>query len=257
MISVMSEGDSFLEVQQVARHFGGQRALNEVSFRIPDDSLTAIIGPNGAGKTTLFNLIAGALSPTRGHVRFRGRQIASPNQACAAGIARTFQNVRLFGGLTVLDNVMVGMGGGGLMSGLLGLQSAREQERLRRKKAIYLLDNVGIAHLASHPAGEIPFGQQRLVELTRAMATEPKLLLLDEPAAGLNATETAALGRIVRQIHQQGVAVLLVEHDMSLVMNLAERILVLEHGRLIADGDPGRIQADPQVRAAYLGSEET
>jgi branched-chain amino acid transport system ATP-binding protein len=248
-----TEPESFLDVQHVARLFGGHLALDDFSATIPCDSLTAIIGPNGAGKTTLFNLIAGTLSPTRGHIRFRDREITSPNQACAAGIARTFQNVRLFSGLNVLDNVMVGMGGAGMMSGLLPLRSNKEAERLRRKKAFYLLENAGIAHLAGNPAGEIPFGQQRLVELARAMATAPKLLLLDEPAAGLNATETAALGRLVRRIHQQGVAVLLVEHDMSLVMNLAERILVLERGRLIADGDAAMIQANPHVRTAYLG----
>jgi ABC-type branched-subunit amino acid transport system ATPase component len=248
--------NGFLSVQELCRYFGGQKAVDGVSFEIAEGSLAAIIGPNGAGKTTLFNLIAGALLPTRGQVLFRARSIRSPNEACARGIARTFQNVRLFPDLSVLENVMVGLGGGGIMQGLLRLPRWVDADRLRMKQAYYLLDNLGISHLAEHRSGEIPFGQQRLVEMARALALRPKLLLLDEPAAGLNATETTRLGHLIRRIQADGITLLLVEHDMSLVMNLAERILVLDRGHLIADGAPDAVRSNPAVRAAYLGTEE-
>lgn len=247
--------DGFLSVQALHRYFGGQKAVAGISFKIAEGSLAAIIGPNGAGKTTLFNVIAGSLPPTRGRVLFQGRLVRSPNEACALGIARTFQNVRLFPDLSVHENVMVGLGGGGLIQGLLRLPRSVEEDRQRMKKAFYLLDNLGISSLARQRAGEIPFGQQRLVEVARALAVRPKLLLLDEPAAGLNATETTALGRLIGRLHEEGITLLLVEHDMSLVMSLAERILVLDRGHLIADGPPAAIRHNPAVRAAYLGAE--
>jgi branched-chain amino acid transport system ATP-binding protein len=242
-----------LTVDEASRSFGGHRAVNQVKFDVEEGSLTALIGPNGAGKTTLFNLIAGSLNPSAGRVLFRGQEIKSPGHACGLGIARTFQNVRLFGGLSVLENVMVGLGGLGLIEGFLRLPRWVEVERKRMKKAYYLLQDLGIAHLAEQSAQEIPFGQQRLVEMARALALRPRLLLLDEPAAGLNATETKALSSLIHRINDQGITIVLVEHDMSLVMNLVQRVIVLDQGRLIADGTPEQIRSNPAVREAYLG----
>lgn len=231
--------------------------MDEVSFELGEGVLAALIGPNGAGKTTLFNLVAGALPLTSGEVRFRGQTVRGAEGACALRIARTFQNVRLFPDLTVLENVMTGMGGYGFWQGAFRLPSRVREDRLRMKKAFYLLEEVGAAELADQSASGIPFGQQRLVEIARALALQPELLLLDEPAAGLNATETARLGHLIRRMHGRGVTVLLVEHDMALVMHLAQRVLVLDQGRLIADGSPAQVRADEKVRAAYLGKEGT
>jgi branched-chain amino acid transport system ATP-binding protein len=246
---------AFLAARSVSRHFGGHRAVDDVSFDLPQGILAGLIGPNGAGKTTLFNLVAGALPLTSGEVRLQGKTVRGSEGACALGIARTFQNVRLFPELTVLENVMTGMGGYGFWQGALRLPALVQADRLRMKRAFYLLEDVGVADLADHPASGIPFGQQRLVEIARALALQPKLLLLDEPAAGLNATETARLGGLIRRLHDRGITVLLVEHDMALVMNLAERVIVLDQGRVIADGSPSWVRADDRVRTAYLGKE--
>lgn len=244
-----------LQVENASRLFGGHTAVDKVSFELPEDSLCALIGPNGAGKTTLFNLIAGALPPSSGVIRMRGQPVTGVGPACSMGIARTFQNVRLFHEMTVLENVMTAMGGMGFFKGSLPWRGRAAEERLRLKKAWYLLEDMGVVSLAHDPAGDVPFGQQRLVEVARAMAGQPRLLLLDEPAAGLNGQETAALGRIIRSINNKGVTVLLVEHDMSLVMGLAERVLVLDQGRLIFDGTPEMSRSDPAVCSAYLGGE--
>jgi branched-chain amino acid transport system ATP-binding protein len=246
-------GPEFLSVNEVSRHFGGHKAVDGVSLRLRQGALAAVIGPNGAGKTTLFNLIAGALPPTSGQVVFRGARVSGPERASKLGIARTFQNARLFQELSVLENVAIGLGGLSFWRGSLRLPRWVEAERLRLKRAYYLLEDVGLGHLAGQPAGEIAFGQQRLVEFARAMALQPKLLLLDEPAAGLNATETAELGKLIRRIHESGVTILLVEHDMSLVMGLAERVIVLDRGQQLADGAPSEVRANPAVCAAYLG----
>ena len=243
-----------LSVRSVTRQFGGHTAVDAISFDLPKGSLTALIGPNGAGKTTLFNLIAGSLAPTRGEIRCAGEIIISPQNAYALGIARTFQNVRLFPNMTVRENIMTGMGATGFLQACLPTSRAWHEERLRMKKAFYLLQEAGVHALADQVAGGIPFGQQRLVEIARAMALKPRLLLLDEPAAGLNATETVALSGLIRRLHDQGTTVLLVEHDMSLVMNLAHRILVLDRGALIFDGPPAEAQRDEKVCAAYLGT---
>jgi ABC-type branched-subunit amino acid transport system ATPase component len=244
-----------LRVENASRHFGGHKAVDRVSLDLAEGSLAAVIGPNGAGKTTLFNLIAGALPPTSGRILLRDRPVRNAGAACTLGIARTFQNVRLFHELSVLENVMIGMGGFSFWRGALRLPGCVEADRLRMKKAYYLLEDVGVAQLAELPAGEIPFGQQRLVEIARALAPQPRLLLLDEPAAGLNATETSRLGALIKRTNSRGITVLLVEHDMGLVMNLAERLIVLDQGRTIADGTPAQVRADPAVCTAYLGQE--
>ena len=244
----------FLTIEHVSKQFGGLRAVNQVSFRLEPQALAAIIGPNGAGKTTLFNLIAGALSPTTGTVHFHGKAIRGPLDACRRGIARTFQNVRLFHRMTVLENVLVGMSDTSFFHAALRLPRVVDQERLRMKRAYYLLEDVGLEKYAATPAGEIPFGRQRLLEIARALALQPQLLLLDEPAAGLNRTETTALAVLIRRIHAKGIAVLLIEHDMQMVMRLVEQVIVLDEGQKIAEGTPEIVRADPRVCAAYLGT---
>ena len=229
--------------------------MDQVSFQLQKGTLNGLIGPNGAGKTTLFNLISGAMPVSSGHVQFLGQTIKNPQNASKLGIARTFQNIRLFQHLSVLENVMVGMGGIDFLSASFRLPSMLEAERLRKKKAYYLLENVGIETLAEKLAHEIPFGQQRLVEIARALATSPKMLLLDEPAAGLNRTETAALASLVRRLHEQEITILVVEHDMHFIMNLVDRIIVLDRGQKIADGTPSQIQSCESVCQAYLGTD--
>jgi branched-chain amino acid transport system ATP-binding protein len=251
--SASNTGPEFLSLENVSRHFGGHKAVDQVSLRLRQGTLAAVIGPNGAGKTTLFNLIAGALPPTSGQVLFRNAPVSGAERASKLGIARTFQNARLFHELSVLDNVAISLGGFSFWRGALRLPRWVEADRLRLKKAYYLLEDAGLEHLSGQLAGEIPFGQQRLVEFARAMARQPELLLLDEPAAGLNATETANLGKLIRRIHQGGVTILLVEHDMGLVMGLAERVIVLDRGQQLADGTPSEVRANPAVCAAYLG----
>jgi ABC-type branched-subunit amino acid transport system ATPase component len=251
----IASSPEFLVIDQGSRNFGGHQAVDRVSFAVAEGSLVALIGPNGAGKTTLLNLIAGTLPPSSGSIRFRGTPISSVAMACQLGIARTFQNVRLFPELSVLDNVMVAMGGAGFVPGFFPSLRQAQAERLRRKKALYLLEDMGVGRLANQTGAEAPFGQQRLVDLARAMAMQPRLLLLDEPAAGLNRTETQTLAALIRRIHERGVAVLLVEHNMSLVMELAERIIVLDRGQKIFDGLPAQARADARVCAVYLGPE--
>ena len=244
---------AFLKVESLSRHFGGHKAVDDVSFGLEEGALTALIGPNGAGKTTLFNLVSGALAPTSGRVWFRGKPVAGSTGVCALGMARTFQNARLFHEMTVLENVMTGMGGLRFRDSLWPWPRGLEPERRRMKRAYYLLEDLGLADAASQPAGEIPFGRQRLAAIARALALEPRLLLLDEPAAGLNATETAALASLLRRLNDRGITLLLVEHDMTFVMSLARRVLVLDRGRLIGEGSPAEIRASPAVCEAYLG----
>ena len=255
-----SAAAALLEVRGLTRRFGGVTAVNEVTFSVAGSRIKGIIGPNGAGKTTLFNLIAGALAPHAGEVRFQGRRISglAPHQVSARGIARTFQNVRLFAGMTVVETVMVGRhrhGHTGLVAGLLGLPSAAREERRSRAEAVAALERLGIGHMAEAQATELALGHQRAVELARALALQPALLLLDEPAAGLNMRETTELARLIRTIQEDGVAVLLVEHDMSLVMDVCDELVVISFGEKIAEGTPHQIQSDPEVLRVYLGDD--
>ena len=240
--------------------FGGLAALQEVSFAVPRGIVKAVIGPNGAGKTTLFNLITGFLTPDRGQIIFRGEAIQGrPAYAVAMrGIARTFQLVQLFDHMTVLENVMVGrhrLTRAGLFGGILRLPAMRREEAAIEARAWEALEFVGLAGRAHQPAGFLPLGLKRLLEIARALASEPRLLLLDEPASGLDQIESDRLGEMILALRSQGLTILLVEHDMSLTMEVAEEIVVLNYGQLLAEGPPRAIQKHPEVIAAYLGSD--
>jgi branched-chain amino acid transport system ATP-binding protein len=249
-----------LEVRNATKAFLGLVALSDVSFAVRDH-IYGVIGPNGAGKTTLFNVITRVLDPTRGEILFDGRVITHlpAFRIARLGIARTFQNVRLFVHQSVIENVVIGTyrnTHAGFPSGLLAASSARAEHEAARREAMGCLDFVGLAAQADQPAGTLPFGRQRLLELARALALRPRLLLLDEPAAGLNDRETEELAGLIRRLPAQGMTVVLVEHNMDLMMNVAERILVLNHGQVLAEGKPGDIRAERAVIDAYLGVEE-
>ncbi|HZP77805.1 MAG TPA: ABC transporter ATP-binding protein [Pseudolabrys sp.] len=247
---------SLLHLDGITRRFGGLLAVDSVSLDVAERGITAIIGPNGAGKTTLFNMISGFLAPTAGRVVFNGGDITglAPERVAQRGLVRTFQLVQLFEQLSVLENVKVGRHlhtSGGLFTALFRIDHA---EAAVNATAQALLAQVGLSAHMDTLAGALPYGRKRLLEIARALAVEPKLLLLDEPAAGLDREETAHLARLLRGIAASGVAVLLIEHDMSLVMSVADRVAVLDFGKLIAQGTPGEVQQNPDVVAAYLGS---
>jgi branched-chain amino acid transport system ATP-binding protein len=251
---------SILRLDGVTRRFGGLVALDNVSLTVAANGITAIIGPNGAGKTTLFNIISGFMVPSAGRVSFAGEDVTGtrPDRIAKRGLIRTFQLVQLFESLTVLENVKVGRHlhtRGGLFAAIVPSRSARKEEHAVDVAARALIDRVGLSAQVATTAAVLPYGQKRLLEIARALAAEPKLLLLDEPAAGLNREETTQLSVLLRRIAASGIAVLLIEHDMSLVMNTADRIAVLDFGRLIAEGAPAEVRGNPDVIAAYLGTE--
>ena len=250
-----------LEIQQLSRHFGGLRAVDDVSFSVPEGTIKAVIGPNGAGKTTLFNLIAGNLPLSAGSVSFKEKRISGlkPFQIASKGISRTYQSIKLYPGMTALENVMVGChthSSAGFLAGMFNLPWTWKEEKQIREKSMELLSLLDIAEFADTEATSLAFGQQRAVELARALASEPELLLLDEPAAGLNIYETARLAELITKVRDRKITVLLVEHDMSLVMDISEEIVVLSFGRKIAEDTPHAIQTNKEVVRIYLGEED-
>ncbi|MBD5095006.1 MAG: ABC transporter ATP-binding protein [Subdoligranulum sp.] len=252
---------ALLEVRNLGIAFGGLHAVDKFAVSIEKGQLFGLIGPNGAGKTTIFNLLTGVYQPTEGEIVLDGKSIVGQKPAMInkAGIARTFQNIRLFKDMTVLDNVKVALHNQvkySALTGVLRLPAYFKQERVMNEKALSLLKIFDLDGEADQPASSLPYGKQRKLEIARALATDPKLLLLDEPAAGMNPNETAELMEIVRLVRDRfGIAILLIEHDMSFVMGLCERIVVLDYGRVIAEGDPEAVRTDPKVIAAYLGGE--
>jgi branched-chain amino acid transport system ATP-binding protein len=252
---------ALLEVSALSKRFGGVHAVNDVTFRVEKGMIKALIGPNGAGKTTLFNMVSGFVTPDRGVVTFQGETIQGqpPHRVAARGLSRTFQHIKLFPQMTALENVMVGRhvrSRAGFLSSMLHLPWTRREQREARERSLELMDLLGIAALAELEATSLAYGQQRAVELARALACEPQMVLLDEPAAGLNMRETADLAKLITRVRDRGVTVLLVEHDMSLVMNISDEVVVLSYGEKIADADPRSVQGNPQVVKIYLGDEE-
>ncbi len=247
-----------LEVDHVTMQFGGLVALGDVDFSIAQGEILGLIGPNGAGKTTLFNVVTGVYQATGGQVRFEGRNLAKTerHKITKLGIARTFQNIRLFPDMTAIENVMVGADAHhttSVLSAMLHLPKHKAEEKQGLKRALELLEFMGIADRGDDAARNLPYGYQRRLEIARALATNPKLLCLDEPAAGFNPAEKIELMGLIRAIRDQGYTVLLIEHDMSLVMGVTDRIVVLDFGKKIAEGTPAEIRANPAVIAAYLG----
>jgi branched-chain amino acid transport system ATP-binding protein len=253
--------DTVLETRNLTIRFGGLTAVDDFNASIPKGSIVGLIGPNGAGKTTVFNMISGFYNPTEGQVLFNGQDITGmrPYEVCRAGIARTFQNIRLFGNGTVLQNVMVGCHvrqKTGWWQTVLCLPSSLREEKAVAKKARDLLGVVGLENMADEKANSLPYGAQRRLEIARALGTEPRFLLLDEPAAGMNPQETNELMDFIRSIRERfDLSILLIEHDMKVVMGVCENMWVLDYGETIAEGDPDSIRANPKVIEAYLGEE--
>lgn len=252
---------SILEIRDISKKFGGLQALDNVSFTVQQGSIKALIGPNGAGKTTLFNLVSGVLEPDSGAINFNGSPIQGlkPYQVAACGVARTFQLIRLFPKMSALENIMIGRhvhSRAGFVASMLNLPWTCREEKEIRGKSLEIMRFLGIEGMAESEATSLAYGQQRIVELGRALACEPKLLLLDEPVAGLNMRETSEMAKLIVKIRTAGITVLLVEHDMTLVMNISDEIVVLSYGQKIAEDKPLGIQKNPEVIKVYLGEED-
>ncbi len=255
-------GDALLSGKGINKRFGGVQALSDVTFTINHGEIYGLIGPNGAGKTSLFNVLTGIYTQDSGEFAFGGAPLAGlkPHEVAGRGIARTFQNIRLFANLSALENVMIGRHvrtRAGVWGAISRNARTRAEEKAIEKRSYELLDYVGIAPRANDLARHLAYGDQRRLEIARALATDPKLLALDEPAAGMNATETTSLKRLFDDIRHDGTTILLIEHDMKLVMSVCDRVLVLDYGKKIAEGPAAAVQKDPAVIAAYLGGEVT
>lgn len=249
-----------LEVRDLTKHFGGIRAIEEVRFRVMEGSITSIIGPNGAGKTTLFNCLTGITQPTKGRVSFLDTEITGfrPSSIVKLGIARTFQNIRLFKEMSVLENIMVSQHcrtGAGLFASILRGNAFKKEEKIIEEKALEYLELVGLEDFAETLSWNLPYGSQKRLEIARAIATEPRLMLLDEPTAGMNPQETSEMMELIKRLQELGKTIILIEHDMKVVMGISENIVVLDHGVRIAEGTPGEIRKNPLVIEAYLGKE--
>ena len=261
MTTAASQTDApILRIEGLEMRFGGVAALQAIDYEVPEGIIQAVIGPNGAGKTTLFNCISGIVDPTKGTISLEGRRIEglAPHKIAEYGVSRTFQHVALFKRMTVLENVMVARHPRtrrGFLATGFRLPGTRFEEKRIREKALEYLDLVRLTELAGLDAGTLPLGKQKILEIARALATEPRLILLDEPAGGLNMRETEELGDLIQQIRNLGVTVLLVEHDMTLIMEISERILVLNYGEVLASGTPAEIKENSAVIEAYLGIE--